>query len=80
MRFDLTRLEDHKAVGRHLAERYGSLDVLVNNAGVELEGTDFGSTFNMTSTVTPEILRRTFETNFFSVVALTQALLPLLAG
>jgi NAD(P)-dependent dehydrogenase (short-subunit alcohol dehydrogenase family) len=74
----LTRLEDHKAVGRHLAERYGSLDVLVNNAGVELEGTDFGSTFNMTSTVTPEILRRTFETNFFSVVALTQALLPLI--
>src|SRR5262249_15204952 len=29
-------------------------------------------------TVSPEMLRQTFETNFFAVVALTQALLPLL--
>src|SRR3954454_25342852 len=34
--------------------------------------------FNTTATVTPEVLRKTFETNFFAVVALTQALLPLL--
>ncbi len=33
--------------------------------------------FNTTSTVTPDVLRKTFETNFFAVVALTQALLPL---
>ena len=78
MRFDLTRPEDHQEVARHLEGRYGRLDVLVNNAGVELEGADFGSSFNTTSTVTPETLRRTFETNFFSVVALSQALLPLL--
>jgi NAD(P)-dependent dehydrogenase (short-subunit alcohol dehydrogenase family) len=78
VRFDVTRPEDHKQVARHLEERYGKLDVLVNNAGVQLEPADFGSSFNTTSTVTPEILRRTFETNFFSVVALTQALLPLI--
>ena len=34
--------------------------------------------FNTTSTVPPEVLRKTFETNFFAVVALTQALLPLI--
>ena len=34
--------------------------------------------FNTTSTVTPEILHSTFDTNFFTVVALTQALLPLI--
>ncbi len=80
VRFDITRPEDHREVARHLEERYGKLDILVNNASVQLEDTDFGCTggFNTTTTVTPEILRRTFETNFFAVVALTQALLPLI--
>jgi NAD(P)-dependent dehydrogenase (short-subunit alcohol dehydrogenase family) len=78
VRFDVNRPEDHQEAARHLEERYGKLDVLVNNAGVQLEEADFGGSFNTTSTVTPEALRRTFETNFFSVVALTQALLPLI--
>jgi NAD(P)-dependent dehydrogenase (short-subunit alcohol dehydrogenase family) len=78
VRIDVTRLEDREEVARHLEGRYGRLDVLVNNAGVELEGIDFRRSFNTTSTVTPEILRRTFETNFFSIVALTQLLLPLI--
>ncbi len=77
-RLDVTRSEDHKEVARHLEGRYSRLDVLINNAGVELERPDFGSNFNTTSTVTLEILRRTFETNFFSVVALTRELLPLI--
>jgi NAD(P)-dependent dehydrogenase (short-subunit alcohol dehydrogenase family) len=34
--------------------------------------------FNTTTTVTPDVLRQTFETNFFAVVALTRALLPLI--
>src|SRR5262249_15008604 len=78
VRFDVTRPEDHKEVARHLQGRYGRLDVLVNNAGVALEEADFRNAFNTTSTVAPDILRRTFETNFFSVVALTQTLLPLI--
>jgi len=78
VRFDVNRPEDHSAVAAHLEILYGKLDVLVNNAGVELEEADFAGSFNTTSTVTPEVLRQTFETNFFSVVALTQALLPLI--
>ena len=78
--FDVTRPGDHQEIARHLERRYGKLDILVNNAGVMLDDGDFGapSGFNTTSTVTPEILRSTFETNFFAVVALTQALLPLI--
>src|SRR5262245_47018648 len=51
VRFDVTRPEDHKEVARHLEERYGRLDVLVNNAGVQLEEADFRTGFNTTSTV-----------------------------
>ena len=80
VRFDVTRPEDHREIARHLEERYGKLDILVNNAGVMLDEADMEGPggFNTTSTATPEVLRRTFETNFFAVVALTQTLLPLI--
>ena len=78
--FDVTRPEDHQQIYRHLESRYGKLDILVNNAGVMLDDGDFGAPggFNTTATVKADILRQTFETNFFAVVALTQALLPLI--
>jgi NAD(P)-dependent dehydrogenase (short-subunit alcohol dehydrogenase family) len=80
VRFDVTRPQDHGDIARHLEARYGKLDILVNNAGVALEDADFGAPggFNTTTTVKPETLRQVFETNFFAVVALTQALLPLI--
>jgi NAD(P)-dependent dehydrogenase (short-subunit alcohol dehydrogenase family) len=80
VRFDVTKPEDHQDIVRQIEGRHGKLDILVNNAGVSLENVEFGAPggFNTTSTVTPEILRKTFETNFFGVVALTQALLPLI--
>jgi NAD(P)-dependent dehydrogenase (short-subunit alcohol dehydrogenase family) len=79
VRFDVTRLEDHQEIARYLEDRYGKLDILINNAGVWLEDNDFGAPggFNTTPTVTPDVLHRTFETNFFAVVSLTQTLLPL---
>ena len=60
---------------------WGRLDILVNNAGVCLEsptasGSDPRS--GPPSTLSLEILRETFETNFFGTVALTQKLLPLI--
>jgi NAD(P)-dependent dehydrogenase (short-subunit alcohol dehydrogenase family) len=79
IRFDITRPEDHQTAARYLEERYGKLDILVNNAGVMLDQANFESPgpVNTTSTVTQTILHDTFETNFFGVIALTQALLPL---
>ncbi|HVS40309.1 MAG TPA: SDR family oxidoreductase [Gemmataceae bacterium] len=80
VRFDVIRPEDHGQIARHLEARFGKLDILVNNAGVMLDEAAFEAPggFNTTTTVTPDVLRRTFETNFFGVVALTQALLPLI--
>lgn len=76
---DVNRPEDHRKAAAFLEQRYGRLDILVNNAGVSLEDADFAAPggFNTTPDVAPEVLRKVFETNLFAVVALTQALLPL---
>ena len=55
---------------------FGQLDILINNAGIMVEPGNFGS--NSTLSVTPEQLRATFDTNFFAVIAITVASLPLL--
>jgi len=62
-------------VYRHIEKNYGALDILVNNAGMIMEDL-IGK--NSSTSVDQGILKQTFETNFFAVVALTQKLIPLL--
>src|SRR6266446_4260475 len=78
--FDVTKSQDHQKAYDYFAKKYGRLDILVNNAGVlkERQSSATGSGPNPVSAVSPEILRETFETNFFAPVALTQKLLPLI--
>jgi NAD(P)-dependent dehydrogenase (short-subunit alcohol dehydrogenase family) len=71
---DVTNPSSAEAVARGLSERYGRLDVLVNNAGV---GYEF-ATGTKPSRLKMETLRVTYDTNFFGVFAVTQAMLPLL--
>jgi NAD(P)-dependent dehydrogenase (short-subunit alcohol dehydrogenase family) len=74
LKLDVTRPEDHRAAAAFLGEKFGSLDILINNAGISGEPLGEGKV----SAPSPEVIHRTFETNFFAPVALTQALLPLL--
>jgi NAD(P)-dependent dehydrogenase (short-subunit alcohol dehydrogenase family) len=78
--FDVTKPQDYQKAYDYFAKKYGRLDVLVNNAGVlkESQISPSGSGPNPVSTVSAEMLRETFETNFFASVALTQKLLPLI--
>jgi NAD(P)-dependent dehydrogenase (short-subunit alcohol dehydrogenase family) len=62
---------DADTVGRAAAS-VRELDVLVNNAGISL---DTGSPVTETDV---EVFRRTYETNVFGVVAVTNAFLPVL--
>lgn len=65
----------HETVRRELEARYGRLDILINNAGVIVEGGFFQQN---AGTVSQEHLEETFRVNFFATVALTQTLLPLI--
>ncbi|RNL64309.1 SDR family NAD(P)-dependent oxidoreductase [Nocardioides marmoriginsengisoli] len=53
---------------------FGRLDILVNNAGILPEAT----TADATTPLDLDLFRRTFQTNLFGAVAVTQAFLPLL--
>jgi NAD(P)-dependent dehydrogenase (short-subunit alcohol dehydrogenase family) len=74
VKLDVNVPADYAAIARTIEKDYGVLDILVNNAGIMIDKR--GS--NKTSATSADILRKTFDTNFFAVVGLTQALLPLL--
>src|ERR1035438_7964831 len=74
LKLDVTDNRDHLAAFAFLEEKFGRLDILINNAGISAE--PFGN--GRASATTEDAIRRTFDTNFFAPVALTQVLLPLL--
>ena len=72
IQIDATDDETIKLAAQTVGEKYGKLDVLVNNAGIALDSTEKASELSL------EVLRKTFDTNFFGVIAVTQAFLPLI--
>lgn len=69
---DVNDEKTHEAAAKYIGENFGKLDILVNNAGIV---EDYGVSASQS---TIEQWRKTFETNVFSLVALTQKLLPLI--
>ena len=72
LRLDINDQTTHEAARRFIEDNFGKLDILVNNAAVAL---DMGQ---KPSEVDMQTLRKTFDTNFFGVISVTQALLPLI--
>ena len=71
LELDVTKAESIAKAVERIGGQYGRLDILVNNAGVIVPGD------GPPSVADPEAVRRTLEVNFFGVLAVTQALLPL---
>ncbi len=69
---DVTSDESVTAAAALLSERFGRLDVLVNNAGVT------GGMPQTPTTVDPATMRTVVETNVIGVIRVTNAMLPLL--
>jgi len=65
---DVTNAEQIAALAELVAERTGSLDAIVNNAGFAMAG--------FADDISDAELRRQFDTNFFGTVAVTRAFLP----
>ncbi|MFJ4717367.1 SDR family oxidoreductase [Streptomyces sp. NPDC088785] len=72
LHLDVTDPAGITAAAAALAARHGRLDILVNNAGIT------GAFTGPPSAATPQDLREVYDTNVFGVLAVTNALLPLL--
>jgi len=83
IRLDVTDQASIAAAAKHIQDELGRLDVLVNNAGISRPikpGTPIEEMrdADKVSRVSVDDMRVVFETNVFGVVAVTQAMLPLL--
>lgn len=82
VQLDLTSDESIAAAVKTIDQKYGRLDVLINNAGVLLDQVSETPTAVLTRVApklpTRELFDRTFATNITGTAVLTEALLPLL--
>ena len=73
LEIDVTRPDSIRQAVAQVERDFGRLDILINNAGVLLHDED-----KKISDQPLDVWRKTFETNFFGLIATTQAFLPLL--
>jgi NAD(P)-dependent dehydrogenase (short-subunit alcohol dehydrogenase family) len=83
IQLDVTNRASITAAAERIRTELGRLDVLVNNAGIAHAGTPGRSLEEIVHAARPSVaalddVRAVFETNVFGVLAVTQAMLPLL--
>jgi NAD(P)-dependent dehydrogenase (short-subunit alcohol dehydrogenase family) len=69
---DVTDPDSVRAAAAHIDEQFGRLDVLVNNAGIS------GARGQAPSAANLDEVRAVFDVNYFGVMRVTNAMLPLL--
>ncbi|WP_251943714.1 SDR family oxidoreductase [Staphylococcus sp. Marseille-Q5304] len=69
---DVTNKTTIEAASKYIKTQYGYLSILINNAGIALDE------FQQPSQLSTDTMRKDFDVNFFGVIDVTQAMLPLL--
>ena len=72
IQIDVTMQHTINAAAKQIESRYGRLDILMNNAGVNLPGD------GLPGAADPAVVQRIFDTNFFGALRVAQTMLPLL--
>ena len=82
IQLDVTDQASIAAAAERIRGEFGRLDILMNNAGISRAkpNQDFGEAVktNLLTDAPLDAVRTVFETNVFGVIAVTQAMLPLL--
>ena len=83
VQIDVTDQASVAAAAAHIEKEFGHLDILINNAGISKIGQPKGTVEEFVkksriSVVPLDDIRALYETNVFGVIAVTQAMLPLL--
>ena len=73
---DVDDAKTHESAAAYIEDTYGHLDILINNAGIYLDESENGAPVQASKT-SLDVFRKTFDTNFFNIISLTQTLLPL---
>ncbi|KAH6652493.1 hypothetical protein BKA67DRAFT_624372 [Truncatella angustata] len=71
VQIDVTSDESIKTAIDNIQQEFGRIDVLINNAGVLLDGLE-------TTDISRQLLEKTFSVNLFGAAAVTEAVIPLL--
>jgi NAD(P)-dependent dehydrogenase (short-subunit alcohol dehydrogenase family) len=77
IQLDVDDAATHEQARQFIEAEFGKLDVLVNNAAIYADEVKDGKVVQAGQT-SLDVYRKTFDTNFFNLIALTQALLPLI--
>jgi len=76
VKLDVSSQPDVDALARHIDDKYGRLDVLVNNAGIMIDG-DGGTSSSIRDTDIG-VVERSLQINTLAPIRLINAMLPLL--
>jgi len=72
IQIDVTDSNSIQKSAKYIKNKFGHLDILINNAGIALDN------YQKPSTLSLEIIRKDFDVNFFGLIDITQNMIPLL--